>query len=157
MDTILFHLIPLVPAFIPAWWLGFLVWPWAFLLAMDLMSVCWSLGWSWLPSLGLIWTLAYWLVFLAPFQGDCCLRLPCDAQLLTCPLQGNLPLFLPGRTTGEGSQYSLNPTMCIILPNFLLLAAVTQSLNLSACKWPWSCMSQYLWVFMFSLFPASHI
>lgn len=22
---------------------------------MDLMSVCWTLGWSWLPSLGLIW------------------------------------------------------------------------------------------------------
>lgn len=37
----------LVPAFNPAWWLGYLVWPWAFLLSMDLMGVCWTLGWSW--------------------------------------------------------------------------------------------------------------
>lgn len=148
MDTIMFHLIPPLsqPSSQPddlGFWFDLgpfsCLWTW-----WVFSGFFWTLGWSWLPSLGLIWTLAYWLVFLAPLQGGCCLRLPCDAQLLTCPLQGNLPLFLPGRTTGEGSQYSLNPTMCIILPNFLLLAAVTQSLNPSDCKWPWSCMSQYL-------------
>lgn len=145
----------LVPIFIPDWWLEFLVWPWTFPLAMDLMGVCWTLGWYWLPSWGLIQTVAHCLVFLDPFQWGLCLS--CDAQLLSCLLQGNLPLLLPCKAKGKESQYSLKPTMCIILPKFLLFATVTQSLNLSACKWPWSCMSQCLWVFMFSLFPASHI
>lgn len=147
----------LVPICLPAWQVGFLVWPWAFLLPMDLMDVFWTLGWSWWPSLGLISTLTYWLSFLASFQRGCCPCLPCDAQLLSCLLQGNLPLLLPVGAKGKESQHSLNPTICIILAKFLLFDIVTQSLNLSACKWPWSCISKYLWVLMFSLFPASHV
>lgn len=114
-------------------------------------------GWSWLPSLSLIRILAYWLGFLASFQGGCCPCLPCGAQLLSRLLQGNLSLLLTDRAKGKDSQNSLNPTMCIILPKFLLFVTVTQLPNLCACKWPWSCMNKYLWAFMFSLFPASHV